>query len=156
MFKSAALAPKITGEAVRSAVDRRHPRPTVPEPVSHPPPTALDDDALQRLRDLDPQGKSRLLERVFGAFMTSAARLSGQLREARRSDDKAGIRLVAHTLKSSSASIGALALSRLCAEIESQLRSEEYAGLSERLDSVDVELKAVLQAVQPLTKGAPT
>ena len=120
------------------------------------PPTALDHDALQRLRDLDPQGKTRLLERVLGAYQTSAARLSGQLGEARRREDMAGIRLVAHTLKSSSASIGALALSRICAEIESQLRSEEYAGLSDRLDAMDLELKAVLQAVQPLFKGAST
>lgn len=117
---------------------------------------SLDAEALQRLRDLDPQGKSRLLERVLQAFETSAARLAGQLAEARAGSDLVGIRLVAHTLKSSSASIGALALARLCAEIEAQLRAGTDDHLTERLDAIDRELAAVLQAVKPLAKGVQT
>ena len=80
--------------------------------------TLLDADALDRLRELDPTGKSRLLERVLRAFESSASRLAQQFREARSGGDMQGIRHVVHTLKSSSASIGALALARLCAEIE--------------------------------------
>ena len=114
--------------------------------------TILDADALQRLRDLDPKGKNRLLERVMGAFESSAHRLAGQLAEARRGNDLSGVRLVAHTLKSASASIGALALSRLCAEIEMQIRTGSLSGLDDRLDAMDRELEAVLQAVSPLLK----
>ena len=114
--------------------------------------TTLDADALQRLRDLDPKGENRLLERVLGSFETSAIRLSKQLDEARRVDDMDGVRMVAHTLKSSSASIGALALSRLCAEIETQVRTGALSGLDDRLDAVDLELGAVLQAVRPFLK----
>ena len=61
-----------------------------------------------------------------------------------------GIRHVAHTLKSSSASIGALALARLCAEIETSVRAEAFAALPDRLDAMDRELAAVLQAVTPM------
>ena len=114
--------------------------------------TILDADALQRLRDLDPNGKNRLLERVLVAFETSAARLSKQLLEAREGGDVEGVRLVAHTLKSSSASIGALELSRLCAEIETQVRTGLLSGLDDRLDAMDRELGAVLQTVSPLLK----
>ncbi len=114
--------------------------------------TTLDADALQRLRDLDPKGKNRLLERVLGAFETSAARLSKQLGEARQGSNMDGVRLVAHTLKSSSASIGALDLSRLCAEIETQIRTGALSGLDDRLDAMDRELEAVLQAVSPFLK----
>jgi HPt (histidine-containing phosphotransfer) domain-containing protein len=116
-------------------------------PVS---PTVLDADALDRLRELDPSGKSKLLERVLRAFQSSTTRLKLQLVEARRTEDVAGIRHVAHTLKSSSASIGALALSRLCAEIEASIRADATAGLSDRLDAMDRELAAVLQAVTPM------
>ena len=116
----------------------------------------LDVEALDRLRELDPAGKGRLLERVLRAFETSAARLSLQFREARRNDDVAGIRHVAHTLKSSSASIGALALARLCAEIESSIRAETFAALPERLDAMDRELAAVLQAVTPMLSPTDT
>jgi HPt (histidine-containing phosphotransfer) domain-containing protein len=118
----------------------------------------LDADALQRLRELDPEGRSRLLERVLRAFQTSAQRLGEQFRDARERGDTAGIRHVVHTLKSSSASIGALALARICAEIETSIRAGAHAGLPERLDAMDRELKAVLQAVTPMlsTPGTPT
>jgi HPt (histidine-containing phosphotransfer) domain-containing protein len=117
------------------------------QPVSA---TLLDAEALDRLRELDPTGKSRLLERVLRAFHTSASRLALQFREARKTDDMAAIRHVVHTLKSSSASIGAVALARLCAEIETSIRTEAFAALHERLDAMDRELAAVLQAVTPM------
>ena len=110
----------------------------------------LDAESLQRLRELDPDGRNQLLERVLRAFDSSARRMGGQLAEARLRDDVAGIRHVAHTLKSSSSSIGALALARLCAEIEASIRNESLAGLGDRLDAMDRELNAVLQAVQSL------
>jgi HPt (histidine-containing phosphotransfer) domain-containing protein len=118
----------------------------------------LDADALERLRELDPLGKSRLLERVLRAFEASATRLARQFGEARAAGDMQGIRHVVHTLKSSSASIGAVSLARLCAEIEAAIRVEAFATLPERLDAMDRELAAVLQAVTPMlsTAGTPT
>lgn len=118
--------------------------------------TVLDADALDRLRELDPTGKSRLMERVLRAFHSSASRLAEQFREARASGDMQGIRHVVHTLKSSSASIGALALARLCAEIESSIRAEAFADLPDRLEAMDRELAAVLQAVTPMLSPLDT
>lgn len=118
--------------------------------MSPHPNQVLDEEALQRLRDLDPSGQSRLLGRVMRAFESSVARLGPQLREARLRDDTTAIRHVAHTLKSSSASIGAMRLSRLCAEIESAVRQEALAGMAALLDDMDRELAVVLQAVQPM------
>ncbi len=121
-------------------------------------PTVLDADALARLRDLDPSGKTRLVERVLKAFETSSTRLAQQFREARERGDAQGIRHVVHTLKSSSASIGALALARICAEIETSLRTQPLTDLSPRLDAMDRELAAVLQVVAPMlsSPGTPT
>jgi HPt (histidine-containing phosphotransfer) domain-containing protein len=125
-------------------------------PVVNPSqPSVLDAQALQRLRDLDPSGQNRLLERVLRAFEASVARLSPQLQEARRRGDMQSIRHVVHTLKSSSASIGALVLSRLCAEIEAGIRQEAFARLPDLLDGVDGELEVVLQALKRQL-GMPT
>jgi HPt (histidine-containing phosphotransfer) domain-containing protein len=118
-------------------------------------PPVLDEEALQRLRELDPSGQNHLLERVLRAFESSVLRLAPQLRDARQRGDMQAIRHVAHTLKSSSASVGALRLSRLCAEIEAVVRQEAPEGLPTLLDDVDREFHIVLQAVQPL-RGAPT
>jgi CheY-like chemotaxis protein/HPt (histidine-containing phosphotransfer) domain-containing protein len=129
------------------------PRQEAPESGSTPAavpvtPAVLDAQALARLRELDPKGENRLLERVMKAFETSVARLAPQLEDARRSGDRAGIRHVAHTLKSSSASIGALALSQRCAEVETLIRLESTEDLSAPLDALSAELGVVLKAIQ--------
>jgi len=113
----------------------------------------LDEASLQRLRDLDPAGKNHLLDRVLVAFESSVARLGAQLAEARVKNDMQSVRHAVHTLKSSSASIGALRLSRLCAEIEAAVRQEAFAGLPSLLDDVDREMAVVLQALQPMREA---
>ena len=113
-------------------------------------PTVLDAQALGRLPELDPKGESQLIERVLRAFETSATRLLPQLEAARAGGDRNGVRHVAHTLKSSSASIGALALSQHCAAVEAIVREERADDLEAPLDALLAELAAVRQAIQTL------
>ena len=119
-------------------------------------PTVLDADALARLRDLDPNGKTHLVERVLKAFESSSGRLAVQFKDSRARGDLHGIRHVVHTLKSSSASIGALALARICAEIETSIRAEPSADVAGALDAMDHELTAVLQAVTRMLSSPGT
>ena len=117
-------------------------------------PAVLDLAALARLSELDPTGANRLVERVLQAFKTSVARLRPQAEAARLNGDPAGIRLVAHTLKSSSASIGALRLSALCAAIEASIREDEHRDQSAQLDALGVALDEALAAIELRLKGA--
>jgi HPt (histidine-containing phosphotransfer) domain-containing protein len=110
-------------------------------------PDVLDPAALQRLAELDPGGANRLLERVLTAFQTSVARLRPQADAARQAGDRDGLRLVAHTLKSSSASIGALHLSELCARIEATIRADGGADLEPDLQALGAALDATLAAI---------
>ena len=93
----------------------------------------LDEASLQRLHELDPQGANRVVERVLRAFEASLTRLLPQSAQALGQGDHEALRHVVHTLKSSSASVGALELSRCCSEIENRLRQEQLDGLAERL-----------------------
>lgn len=115
-------------------------------------PPGLDQAALDRLSELDPSGQSRLLERVLQAFRTSVARLRPQLEAARSSGDRAAIRLVAHTLKSSSASIGALHLSQLCGQVETAIRLDAGQDLSAPLAALSEALDGALLAIDALLK----
>ena len=110
--------------------------------------SVLDPAALQRLRDLDPSGSSRLVERVFKAFADSVERLRPQLLQASAAGDAAALRHVAHTLKSSSASLGAIKLSRLCAEMESMARQGQTEGMTGQTTELCGEIDAVLLALQ--------
>ncbi|MEO6032580.1 MAG: Hpt domain-containing protein [Burkholderiaceae bacterium] len=115
----------------------------------------LDPAALARLAELDPSGESQLVKRVLVAFQTSAARLLPQLDAASASDDRAAIRLVAHTLKSSSASIGAMRLSQWCAQVENQIRVDVDADLDPGIAAIRAALAQALQAIRCELGEAP-
>lgn len=93
-------------------------------------PATLDEQALAELRALDPTGRNQLLVRVVRAFESSTGRLVPQLTQALAQGDHATIRQVAHTLKSSSASVGARDLSRTCAELEARIREGQVHDLA--------------------------
>ncbi|TAL26616.1 MAG: response regulator [Aquabacterium sp.] len=123
--------------------------PTAPGDLPRTEPV-LDPQALKRLQELDPTGNNRLLERVLKAFETSVSRLLPMLIEARDNEDSAGIGHVAHTLKSSSASIGAIKLSHMCAEIESLIRQGTADNLGPRIDAVCNEIDLVIDNLRSL------
>jgi len=110
----------------------------------------LDRASLQRLRDLDPEGKNHVVERVLQAFDTSLQRLLPQGEQAFAACDRETLRHVVHTLKSSSASVGALELSRLCGDIENCLREYGIEGLGAPWAALRHEAGRVAGAVQSL------
>lgn len=112
----------------------------------------LDADALRRLAELDPGGRNGLLMRVLRTFDGSLRRLLEQLQQARAAGDTAALRHVAHTLKSSSASVGALALSRICADIEQAVRTQATDTLPALLDDMVAQSARVLAALEPVLK----
>ena len=118
-------------------------------PAATPAPGVLDAQALARLQELDPGGKAGLLARVLATYTLSLQRLLEQWRGARAGADTQGLRHVAHTLKSSSASVGALKLSELCADIERRLREGTTQGLDAELDALSDEGERVLAALSP-------
>jgi CheY-like chemotaxis protein len=123
------------------------PAPAVPAAATD---GVLDAGALDRLRELDPSGENQLLERVMKAFDTSLERLLPQLQDAQASHDLTGIRHVVHTLKSSSASIGALKMSQICAEIEAMVRREATQGMDDRIVALQAEVVIVVAATRRL------
>ena len=122
-------------------------------PAAEATPTALDPQALKRLHDLDPNGDNKLLERVLKAFEASVGRLQPMLLEAHANGDLAGISHVAHTLKSSSASIGAIKLSQMCAEIEMMIRQGSGGDLGPRVENLSVEIDLVVQSLRSLLQN---
>ncbi len=108
----------------------------------------LDELALQRLHALDPTGANRVVERVLRAFEGSLERLLGEASAAQVSGDQTAVRHVAHTLKSSSASVGALQLSQQCSEIERRLQQAGASGIEASLQGLQLEGQRVLVAVR--------
>ncbi len=125
---------------------------TLPTPdLVHAHSHTLDTESLARLRQLDPSGEGHLLQRVLRAYAASLMRLREQLVQSQVHGSGPGLRMEAHTLKSSSASIGALALSSLCARVEMALRDERHVALpplvlelQSEIDRVDIAVRQLL------------
>lgn len=113
-------------------------------------PAVLDPAALERLAELDPTGRNHVVERVLRAFEGSLQRLLEQAARAHAVGDHHGVRHVAHTLKSSSASVGAIELSQRCCDIENRLRVQHGPGLDASMQGLHLEGRRVLAAVQAL------
>jgi HPt (histidine-containing phosphotransfer) domain-containing protein len=108
----------------------------------------LDAASLQRLHELDPDGANQVVERVLRAYEASLQRLLPQAVVAMKQGDHDGVRHVVHTLKSSSASVGALELSRRCSELENRLRAVQFDRLEPLVEGLEAEGRRVLAAVR--------
>lgn len=127
----------------------------VPTVAAHnSPPVVLDAQALALLEQLDPSGSSQLFVRVMNTYRKSLARLVGQLVAARQPFDPDAMRLAAHTLKSSSGSVGAQDLARLCGLAEAALREGRFEALPTLLDDLLAEAERVEIAVTQLLQPA--
>jgi HPt (histidine-containing phosphotransfer) domain-containing protein len=118
-------------------------------------PTVLDAKALAGLAQLDPTGSNRLVPRVMATYRTSLARLLSEIASGRNGDDPGAIALAVHTLKSSSASVGALALSAHCAAAELAVREGRLDALPPMLDELEAEAVRVDAAVLQLLSDPP-
>lgn len=122
------------------------------EPNSPPP--GLDAQALDRLRELDPDGRHGVVHRVLTAFEGSLARMCTVLEVQARADvaDLGVVNGIAHTLKSSAASVGALALAQVCADVEQRLREHPGRELAPEIERLFAEAGAALVAVRAMLR----
>jgi histidine phosphotransfer protein HptB len=119
------------------------PAAAVPAPAMQ----VLDPLVLARLDELDPTGANGLVRRVLVAFAGSLDRLRDQLLIGRDDNDQAVVRYVAHTLKSSSGSVGATVLAQLCADTERQVREGVYAT-PEGLAGLPAQVQRMLDEIE--------
>lgn len=113
----------------------------------------LDAQALDRLRELDPGGKMGLVPRVLRTFDSSMVKLLEQLQQGEGASDHQVVRHVAHTLKSSAASVGALQLSAMCADIERRVRESDTAELPARLSAMVAECERLRTGLKSIASA---
>lgn len=121
--------------------------------ATNPPERSLDAQALSRLRELDPDGRMGVVNRVLTAFENSLQRMLGQLQALPAEGDPQLVANLAHTLKSSSASVGALALSALCADVEAKLRKGDTSAMHLDMSRLISEGQAALRAVGAILRA---
>ncbi len=112
----------------------------------------LDSRALENIRKLQQAGQPSILNKVIELYFETAPDLMVRVREAVKAGDAEGLSRVAHTLKSSSANLGAVELAQRCKELEMQAKSGELAGAEDRLALMEDLLSRVLSALEQARK----
>jgi len=111
-------------------------------PNVHP---TFDPAALAELRECDPDGT--LAAELIGVFLEDTPRRIQALHMASAAGNPSALAHEAHALKSSCAQLGALLLSDHCRWLEQTGRDGSLRGVEERLQLVDSEWKAVVEAL---------
>ena len=111
-----------------------------------PPP--IDRNALDIIASLQPPGSENILRKVISLYLDSSPALMKSIREAVEGTDFDALHRAAHTLKSSSAYLGALAFSGMCKDLEMMGRDKKLEGARDRLSTLEHEYERVREALE--------
>jgi CheY-like chemotaxis protein len=115
---------------------------------------ALDEQALQHIRSLAQPGGPDLLTRVVGLYIAHSRTLIDSLRDSITRADAEGVLQAAHSLKSSSANVGARGLAELCAALERSAKAGKMPACVALLDDLVAEHNRVLRALNAQSAAA--
>jgi HPt (histidine-containing phosphotransfer) domain-containing protein len=108
----------------------------------------IDRSVLASLRELQDEGDPDIVAEVGGLFIKhSPDKVDAIMQSVENGDDK-GLHMAAHSLKSSSAYVGAMRLSALAKELELMGRSNSLGGARELAQSLKTEFLQVMTVLE--------
>ncbi len=110
----------------------------------------IDDTVIASLLELEGPDDPGLVAELVSEFLVDAPNRIDELVRSLAAGDHERLGQAAHTLKSSSAYMGALGLSDLCRQIEEAARGSESDGLEDRVQRTQREFQRVREALQQI------
>ena len=131
------------------------PSKAVPEPSAPTTPaehgessSVVDYSAWTPIRMLKRPGHPDPLGKLLARYVEDSRKLVDQLRQAVASNDPATLHTIAHRLKSSSATLGAMTVAAHCKELEALGRSHRIEGASDHFRRLERDFEAVCSVFQ--------
>ena len=115
--------------------------------MSQPP---IDQAVLQALEATTDADFARELVQTY---LEDSESLLERLRLAGRAKSAADLRLAAHALKSSSATVGAAGVSRMAKELEAQAKAGQIGGSEAALAGLETEFARAREALEAWSHG---
>jgi len=100
--------------------------------------------ALDNIRALQPEGEPDILTRIISIYLEDTPNQMDSLCRALRNKDATEVRSIAHSLKSSSANIGALSLSALFKDLEHRAYTNALHGGMEVFVTAQEEYQKII------------
>ena len=110
----------------------------------------INRHALANIRALSRERGDALVQKVIAAYVGDTPTHLQTLRRAIAGQDPGSVRKVAHSLKSSSANVGAETLAQMCKELETLGRADTTEGAAVILIDMEQEFKAVRHSLSAI------
>ena len=110
----------------------------------------INRQALENIRALSADRGDALVQKVVQAYVDDTPRQLKTLKTAIAGLDAGSLRKVAHSLKSSSANVGAESLANMCKEMETLGRTETTDGAAVILTDMEQEFQAVRHSLSAI------
>ncbi len=104
-----------------------------------PDPLVIDPQAVENLRALNPGDNDEFLREIAGIFLEDTPLRIAELEQSLVAGDVAKFTRAAHSIKGSSANLGAMTLRAVAEKLEHQSRTEGLAAVAPMVGSVKAE-----------------
>jgi HPt (histidine-containing phosphotransfer) domain-containing protein len=107
----------------------------------------IDQSVLRNLQKLQVEGESSIVESIVNAYLNGSQSLVAQMREMLSINDLEVLQQTAHSLKSSSANVGAMQLSAMSMELEMKCKNKHPGSIGELVAAIEMEFPRVKNAL---------
>ncbi len=116
----------------------------------------LNLQALDQLRAIQPGNHPDLIQRVISLYVADSPGLLAAMRDALRQGNASALERAAHSLKSSSAALGATGLSERCKKLEAMAHGQSLTQAEALLAQVEADLADTHQALNDYLAQQPS
>ncbi|TFG92547.1 MAG: sensor histidine kinase, partial [Syntrophobacterales bacterium] len=116
--------------------------------LGHDGSSPIDRSVLSALQEVQIEGEPSIVKRVVDAYLTDSEPLISQLKEALSVSDREVLQRSAHSLKSSSANVGALRLSEMSRELEMNCKNNSLEDAARLVASIGTEFMKAKESLQ--------
>ena len=114
----------------------------------------LDISAIEAVRQLDPNDEDRLLARLIALYRDDSSQLLADMDNGLKVGDAESVARAAHTLKSSSANLGAANVAAIARLIETSARNGDIADLPASMTKLRAQRTVALSELEGLDNSS--
>ncbi len=116
--------------------------------------SVIDQTVLDQIRAIDESGTAGLLVKIIEMYLDESARMQVEMAGAIEAGDTAALYQLAHTLKSTSANVGAMKVSDVSKCLEDCGRSGELDNALDLFRSLEAENNRAMVELQGIANAA--
>ncbi len=115
--------------------------------------SVIDESVLDNYRRIQQPGKPDIIKRLVDIYLGSSPDILRKISDAGAKGDMEQLWQSAHSLKSSSANLGAITLAALCEMVEEMGRNNQGGNVSEMIEKIEKEYTRVSRELQRIISG---